>query len=298
MQKNTFQPLAMILALFSLAMFLPGSVAELTSAASGVVHDSPQELPARVLTGPRKHNTRSQPVTPPTITEVPEKEVKPPVVIDLPGNQSTIDRILDRSGVDAKKRPLVAAVLGLLEPECLEQLRTFSVLYDHPQHRGLAGKGVIFISGTVPDQEFIGLMMHEGLGHYRDITCVIGTPASGTSEFHDGDAAVYNDDPSVAFYRISWLNEKTRKPDALKGDFVTGYSYEADNFEDLAESVAYYMTQETAFRERAVKNAVLAEKLAWLGKYMPKKTNVATGSEWDGAITWDATKLGFTWIGN
>ena len=288
----------MILALFSLALFLLGSVAEVRGAASGVVHDSPQELPARMLTGPRRHNIRrAQPVAIPVIADAPAREVKPPVVIDLVPQQSTLERILDRSGVDAKKRSLAAAVLGLLEPACLEQLRTFAVLYNHPQHRGLAGKGVILISGTVPDQEFIGLMMHEGLGHYRDITCLTGTPASGVSEFRDGDAAVYNDDPSVAFYRISWLSEKLRRPDAAKSDFVTGYAYEGDNFEDLAESVAYYMTQETAFRERASKNPVLGEKLAWLQKYMPKKTNIAAGPKWDGAIVWDATKMGFEWTG-
>lgn len=169
--------------------------------------------------------------------------------------------------------------------------------YDRPKDRGLAGRGVILLSGTVPDKEFIGLLLHEGLGHYRDITCMTGSIASGESEFRDGDDAIYNDDPSVSFYRISWKNEKIKKPAALRSDFVTGYSFEGDNFEDLAESVTYFMTQESAFRLRAAKNPVLAEKLAWLEKHMPKQSAFAEGKEWDGKIAWDATKLAFVWSG-
>ena len=272
MQKNTLQPLALALAIVSVIVFLPHSVAQLREAAR-----SGNAPPARQITGPRRRPLRLAAST-----------VMPDV----------LQKILDRSGIQERQRPLAASVLGLMDTACLQKLQTFTVLYDNPKHRGLAGKGVIIVAGNVPDQEFMGLLMHEGLGHYREITCLTGTKASGSSAFKDGSEAVWNNDPSVLFYAISWESEKKRKPGARDADFVTGYAYEADNFEDLAECVTYYMTQENAFRSRAVKNPVLAKKLAWLETYMPKPRNIAQGNAWDGKIAWDATKLGFTWMGN
>jgi len=210
--------------------------------------------------------------------------------------KTRLEMILDASGVRDEQRSLVESVLGLLDSTCLEKLETFAVLYDNPQHRGLAGKGTILVSGTVPDRELVGLLLHEGLGHFRDITCVTGTPESGESAFRDGDAPVYNDDPSVVFYTMSWQNEKMRKPEAHREDFVTGYAYQGDNFEDLAESVTYYVTQEQVFRLRAQSNPLLAQKLAWLETIMPKTKHIAeSDTSWDGNIAWDATKLSFQW---
>ena len=210
-----------------------------------------------------------------------------------------VEKILDDSGIRSGQRALVRSVLRLIDDACLRKLETFSVLYDNPQHRGLAGKGVILVNGNVPDAEFVGLLLHEGLGHFRDITCLTGTSRSGASAFKDGGELIWNDDPSVSFYTISWENERTRKNDAQRDDFVTGYAYEADNFEDLAESVTYYMTQERAFRKRAGENPILARKIAWLETHMPKTiiTAETSNDSWDGKIAWDATKLSFHWAG-
>ena len=233
------------------------------------------------------------------LQRAPTRSSNPPVIVrDTLRTKSHLDLLLDQSGINAHQRPLASAVLGLLTPACQEKLRTFSVLYDNPQHRGLAGRGVIIVSGIVPDQEFIGLLLHEGLGHFRDITCLTGNPSTGASAFHDGQDQIWNDDPSVAFYRISWQNEKKRKARAQRRDFVTGYAYQADNFEDLAESLTYYLTQEQSFRTRAKTDPILAEKLTWLETYMPKNGAVAEGNAWDGQIAWDATKLEFTWLHN
>lgn len=219
------------------------------------------------------------------------------MVLEVEQPKSILEKILDTSGVINGQRALVGDIIGMLDDACLEKLETFAVMYDSRKRRGLAGKGVILIRGDVPDKELAGLLIHEGLGHFRDITCITGTGESGVSAFRDGDDAIYNDDPSVAFYGISWADGKTRKIGAKREDFVTGYAYEGDNFEDLAESVTYYMTREGDFRLRAASNAVLARKLAWLETHMPKTRNVAESSRpaWDGIIAWDATKLGFTW---
>lgn len=309
MQRNAFLHPAAVLAIIAIALFLGPSVAQPHEAASVIFADSP--VRTRILIGPRPHHLRVRDVGGDSKTQVEaavapdngavtdEREGQAPLsaaIAVLP--KSHLEIMLDQSGIDAGKRPLAAAVFGLLDPACQEKLETFRVLYDHPAHRGLAGRGVIIVSGTVPDQEFIGLLLHEGLGHFRDITCVTGTEGSTPSAFRDGDDPVAHDDPSAAFYRISWQNERTRKPHARRSDFVTGYAFETDSFEDLAESVTYFVTQEAAFRSRAAGNRVLAAKLQWLETFMPKKEAIAEGTAWDGKIAWDATKLTFTWTGN
>lgn len=291
MPKNAFLSLATLGAIFSLAVHLYPSVAELKAAAS-VVPASAATVAVPKKTTSRPRRIRLKPVSS-------SASSLPTLVLDIPQPKSLLEKILDGSGVKDEERAIVGNILGLLDAACLEKLETFVILYDNPKQRGLAGKGVILVSGQVGDQELTGLLLHEGLGHFRDITCLTGTPQSGVSAFKDGDDVIYNDDPSASFYRLSWENDKKRKAEAKRDDFVTGYAYQADNFEDLAESVTYYMTQEQTFRMRAEKNPILAQKLAWLETYMPKTKRIGNGSAaWDGKIAWDATKLGFTWIGN
>lgn len=279
MPKNAFLSLATVLTLFTLAVHLSHSVAELKAAANAI--PAAAVTAPRQIVGPRPHQIRQGPT----------------LILKIPEPKPILENILDTSGVRDHQRPLVASILGLLDPACLGKLQTFAVLYDSPKRRGLAGRGVILVSGEVPDQELTGLLLHEGLGHFRDITCVDGTPESGASAFRDGSDVIYNDDPSVAFYRLSWMNEKMRRSDAKREDFVTGYAFAGDNFEDLAESVTYYVTQEKTFRIRAASNPVLAQKLAWIETHMPKtKTIVESEGSWDGQIAWDATKLGFNFV--
>lgn len=218
-----------------------------------------------------------------------------PVVINTP---SHLDRMIAGSGMTDRHRTLARRVLGMLPHSCQEKLETFTVLYNNPKHRGLAGRGVIIVSGNVPDTEFVGLLMHEGLGHFHDITCVTGTGRSGTSAFRDGDTPVWNDDPSVAFYNISWVNTHKRRTNARPEDFVTGYAYAGDAFEDLAETATFFASQEKLLRLRAEQSSVLARKLAWMERNMPHIRNVADGGPTDGDIPWDATKLAFTWTDN
>jgi hypothetical protein len=263
-----------------LALSLVQSVAELRHPASVKAQGV-----ARVIAGPRLSRRREQ------AAELARVQTARPAATAKPTTQ--LQTMLGEAGMQERHRALSASVLGLLDPVCQDRLRTFSVLYDHPQHRGLAGNGVILLSGLVPDKEFLGLLMHEGLGHFWDITCLTGTPASGASAFRDGDMPVWNDDPSVAFYLLSWSNERTRKTSARPEDFVTGYAYQGDNFEDLAESVTYFLTQRSAFEERAKSNPVLAAKLTWLQTHVPHPSAIATGGAWDGSIAWDATKMAF-----
>ena len=131
-----------------------------------------------------------------------------------------------------------------------------------------------------------------------DLGCLTGLPESGPSNFRDGKETIYRSDLSVSFYEISWQNEQKKRLDSHDNDFVTGYA-SWDSFEDMAETITYFVLQEEAFRARALENAVLNRKLQWLeANLFTRNKRVATGlHQWDGAVPWDATKLPYAWMG-
>ncbi|MDD3897189.1 MAG: hypothetical protein PHU04_05150 [Candidatus Peribacteraceae bacterium] len=209
--------------------------------------------------------------------------------------------IVDQENIELKHKQIADEVLRLMPTECVKTLRNFYVRYNNPAQRGLAGKNTLILSGNVPDAEFRALLIHE-LGHVFDLSdataCLGGTSASGKSRFRDGNDLMFNDDPSVDFYSISWANEKTKRADARAEDFVTGYAA-TDTFEDLAESFAYFALQNGTFRERAKSNTALAEKYQWLSAQFPGIERNAVGqSQWNGTVPWDATKLAYDWQPN
>lgn len=206
--------------------------------------------------------------------------------------------VVDHPDIQKNHKAIADEILRMVPAECRKNLKNFYVRYDHPPQRGLAGKSSIVLSGNVPDGEFRALLIHELFGHVVDLGCMTGTFASGPSGFRDGAEVIYVDDPSVSFYRISWVSERVRKADSDLQDFVTGYST-ADVFEDFAESVAFYVLQKETFRARAEKHPILAAKYQWIEKNLfPRGITVAEGSYvWDDSVPWDATKLPYAWKG-
>jgi hypothetical protein len=187
----------------------------------------------------------------------------------------------------------------MLPPTCLDHLKNFYVRYDNPSDRGLAGKDTAIISGNVPDDEFRALLFHEVFGHVVDLGCLQGTPSTGKSEFRDGNDPIYRNDPSLSFYRISWNSAGIRKQNAKRDDFVSGYAYEADPFEDLAESVTFYALHRSEFETIASGNAALKQKFQWIQKYVfPNHSPLVSSTfAWDAEdIPWDTTKLPYRWL--
>jgi len=207
--------------------------------------------------------------------------------------------VVDQEDIREEHKIIVDEVLRALPERCQGTLTNFFVRYDNPGNRGLAGKNTIVMSGDPPEQEFRALFIHE-LGHVFDLThsteCMYGTEASGTTTFRDGSDFTYRDDPSYAFYRISWINEKTKKTGSSASDFVTGYAA-WDVFEDFAESFVYFVLQNEDFKNRATQNAQIAQKYAWFQTYLfPDGIDLAQGNYvWNGNVPWDATKLAYEW---
>lgn len=187
-------------------------------------------------------------------------------------------------------------VLMALPARCRETLQNFYVKYEKQKHRGLAGKSVMILDGTVPLEEFRALFVHES-GHNWDIGCMRGTKQAGKSNFSDGDEAIYKDDPSLGFYNISWITSEVQRSTAHPEDFVSGYaSY--DIFEDFAESFAYFVLQNDVFAKRAQSNAAIAAKYIWIRDviFNGNVPKIATGkSVYKGKAPWDTTKLKYAW---
>lgn len=147
-------------------------------------------------------------------------------------------------------------------------------LYFAEGRRGLGGGSTVILRcSDVTDNELMSVFVHE-MGHVVDTGLHTGSYWAGKSEFIDGNVPVYNDDLSLRFYRISWVNEKEMKRDAQKTDFVTGYAM-TDPFEDFAETYNFYILHGAQFREMTVYNRQL-----WR-KYMFMKYYIFEGKEFD-----------------
>lgn len=170
-------------------------------------------------------------------------------------------------------KALVYRTLKSLPPEPVSHLKHLTLYFSNSGRRGLGGGNTIILRcQNVTDEELVGVLVHE-MGHIMDTGVMEGIKAK-RSGFMDGKKVVYEDDPSVEFYRLSWIDENTRRLDSKAEDFVSGYAM-SDPFEDFAEAYAYYILHGNEFRALAQHNEVLQQKYDYL------KTTVFHGNEYD-----------------
>lgn len=188
---------------------------------------------------------------------------------------------------------LADRVLRALPSGCRDNLRNFYVQYTNVKNRGLGGKTTIIIAGNVPDEEFVGLLIHE-CAHVIHSN-LGGNSTAGVSSFADGNTPFYADSPMVSFFSINWLKEGILQPDAEKKDFISGYA-QSDVFEDFAETFAMYILHRSAFEKRALTNPSIAAKLEWMNANLPTGGNLLGTSRytWESGVPWDITKLAYT----
>lgn len=204
--------------------------------------------------------------------------------------------VVDQEDILPRHRILADKVLRALPSHCRDNLQNFYVNYDkNAANRGLGGEKTIIIIGTVPDREFMALLIHE-CGHVTDLGGLRGSQIGGGTSFFDGNTPIYGNDPSVAFYALSWISADLNHPGSKDSDFVSGYAA-ADPFEDFAEAYAFFALQKDVFKKLAEKNPVLKAKYDFMdqvvfankepvaqGQYVPKKN-----------VPWDVTKLPYVW---
>lgn len=207
----------------------------------------------------------------------------------------TLLPVVDQEDILPKHRILADRVLRALPSFCRDHLRNFYVNYEkNPKNRGLGGESTIIVTGNVPDSEFMALVIHE-CGHITDLGGIRGSDSRQKTLFADGSTPIYGDDPSVAFYSISWLSNTMMQPNPKDSDFVSGYA-KSDPFEDFSESFAFYALQKKEFKRLAAKNAVLKAKYDFMDQIVFGGNEIASSAYKRGKkAPWDVTKLPYVW---
>lgn len=221
--------------------------------------------------------------------------VKKVVVTPQKPAASMLLPVVDQTDIKMRNRILADKVLRALPSFCRANLKNFYVNYDkNAANRGLGGASTMIVIDA-PDAEFQSLIIHE-CGHVTDLGGLRGTPASGQSNFFDGNTPIYNDDPSVAFYTLSWVNPTTMKKGARDADFISGYA-KSDPFEDFAESYVFFALQREEFSRLAKTNPILRAKYDFMERVVFSGTpSFATGLYVRGnTIDWDVTKMPYEW---
>jgi len=160
-------------------------------------------------------------------------------------------------------KSLVYRALQSLPSEDVSQLKNLTLSFDPSVRRGLGGGSTIILRcASVSDEELVGVLVHE-MGHITDTGLLNGSADAGESEFLDGSNPIYNNDPSLDFYRLDFISEKSLKVSASPQDFVSGYAM-TDAFEDFAETYNYYVLHGDEFRILKAGNEILQKKYEFL----------------------------------
>lgn len=176
--------------------------------------------------------------------------------------------------MDEDRKKEVISILQKLPAKHTRTLKNVVLDYDPNAHRGLGGKSIIILRAVnMEPEEFFGVMIHE-IGHNVDLGYLSEINKKEQSEFNDGKKPVYESDPSLGFYRISWENDKMRKKTVSNLDFVSGYAM-TDPFEDFAEAYIYYVLHNKDFKSKTQTSDHLFQK------YQFMKNEIFDGHEFD-----------------
>lgn len=225
-----------------------------------------------------------------------QKTAKKSVTVPVHKAPDSLLAVTNQKDILPRQRLLADQVLRSLPHYCRDNLKNFYVNYDkNAANRGLGGESTIIIIGNVPDSEFRALLIHE-CGHVVDLGGLRGSVSSGKTNFYDGSAPIFGNDPSVAFYSIRWTTPVLNTPGTKDEDFVSGYAA-SDPFEDFAETFAFYALQQEAFQRIAAGNPILQAKYNFMQQVVFTGTkSIAKGRHVPGKkVPWDTTKLPYTW---
>ncbi len=196
--------------------------------------------------------------------------------------------------IDSIKKNQVQVALSRLPKAHVESIESIILDYSPRAHRGLGGGGLVILRAVdVSTAEFISVLIHEA-AHNVDFGYLAPTKKERKSPFYDGKHALYETDPSLDFYRISWLNNNRMKRGISNMDFVSGYAM-SEPHEDFAETYLYYVLHNKDFKVMATESDVL------LAKYKFMKYQVFNGKEFDtgdgvlkaNSRNWDITVLSY-----
>lgn len=161
--------------------------------------------------------------------------------------------------------------------------------------RGLANSHMIILNTeSISSKEELQAVFTHEMGHIVDLG-MLSTTSHTKTDFWTKGTQVFTQDPSLGFYDLSWENDKKKKAQATRSDFVSGYA-RTSPFEDFAESYLFYRLHGEKFRSMAADSNVLA------AKYQFMKDSVFSGEEFQlekedkgflHNLIWDATLVKF-----
>lgn len=197
--------------------------------------------------------------------------------------------------MDEEKRGELVTVLTKLPADHIGSLRNLILDYDPETNRGLGGRHIIILRAVnMAPEERIGVLVHE-IGHVVDLGKMKEVENTKQSEFTDGKKPVYESDPSLEFYRISWENDQKRKKSASNLDFVSGYAL-TDPFEDFAESYVYYVLHNKDFKSKTQTSEMLYQKYQFMKEKVFNGLEFNTGNYLTEGLNlrpWDITVLSY-----
>lgn len=153
-------------------------------------------------------------------------------------------------------------------PKLKETLYYIKIRKDKNWRRWYAGHHsiIILVKENMSYKQFFEVLTHE-LWHVIDLGVLKWDGWFKSKEYTEFWRVVfYKNDPSLDFYKLSWLWEKIKKPDAYVSDFVSWY-WMTNTFEDFAECFNMYLNHNWVFRQMATESNVLRKKYNFLAKY-------------------------------
>ncbi|MCF7836816.1 hypothetical protein K9N08_03920 [Candidatus Gracilibacteria bacterium] len=170
---------------------------------------------------------------------------------------------IEKAEVESCKALLEKTLTAIPEnlTDSLDELKLF---FSKRNPRGLSNSHLIELRcASLEEAEIVSVFVHE-LGHIVDLGKLKGV-SFAPSGFLDGKLKIPADDPSIAFYKLSWRDEAKQKYIAERKDFVSGYAM-TDPFEDFAESFNFYVLHGADFRAITNESTVLAKKYDFMKK--------------------------------
>ena len=138
---------------------------------------------------------------------------------------------------------------------------------EFPLESGFACKTVLECQQVTDgnlNRSFVGVVLHE-LGHVTDLgPSTAGKGKTKNDAFSDGPYSFPKDDPSISFYSICFDSTSNLAPKkCARNDFVSDYA-KSDVFEDFAETMNVYITDNRNFYEKAGKSPSLMKKYEFI----------------------------------
>jgi hypothetical protein len=280
--------------IFSSILVLLQAVSPATPVVSAPSSTKPTVEPAQTYERTHRPLKKRPPVAPvtPSAKPAPVQSASlfvPPVPPALPVyNDQHYAQKLDEMGVlnsptyvndDTHCKSLAYRTIDALPAAHTSTLYELRLSFDPNIRRGLSNSHMMTMRCVnVNDPVFTAVMVHE-VGHLVDTGLLSGTPHAGRSPFHDFGKPIYNNDPSLAFYNISWKDNTTLHKETSYRDFLSSYG-RTDPFEDFSEAYIWYVLQSENFRRLAENTPALQAKYDFM------RDRVFEGKEFSGKYTY------------